>query len=107
MTTLCIVEFEVVLQLPPAVIQVCIGMKINLFRGKQPEKAEPADIDMEVCERCSDQVKVTASIEDPTVIAHILKHLKQKAVLPDPLTSLFKHPSEVRHKLDPQVGLFN
>ena len=36
-------------------------------------------IDMEVCKRCGDQVKVVSSIEGPAVIAHILKHLKHKA----------------------------
>ena len=39
------------------------------------------NIDIEVCERCSGHVKVIASIEDPAVIAHILKHLKQKAAI--------------------------
>lgn len=36
------------------------------------------NIDIETCERCGGKVKVIASIEDPAVIAHILKHLKQK-----------------------------
>ena len=36
------------------------------------------NIDMENCEKCDGQVKVIASIEDPAVIKHILKHLKQK-----------------------------
>ena len=35
-------------------------------------------IDIETCERCDGQVKVVASIEDPAVIAPILKHLQQK-----------------------------
>ena len=35
-------------------------------------------IDIEICERCGGQVKVIASIEAPTVIEQILKHLKQK-----------------------------
>ena len=35
-------------------------------------------IDIETCERCGAKVKVIASIEAPAVIAHILKHLKQK-----------------------------
>lgn len=39
------------------------------------------NIDIETCERCGGKVKVIASIEDPAVIAHILKHLKQKGVL--------------------------
>ena len=38
------------------------------------------NIDFEACERCGGKVKVIASIEDPAVIAHILKHLNQKAV---------------------------
>ena len=38
-------------------------------------------IDIETCERCGGKVKVIASIEDPAVIAHILKHLKQKEAL--------------------------
>ena len=36
------------------------------------------NIDIEVCEHCGGKVKVIASIEDPTVIALILNHLKQK-----------------------------
>ena len=39
------------------------------------------NIDIEICERCGGQVKVIASIEDPGIIEHILKHLKQKEVL--------------------------
>jgi len=39
------------------------------------------NIDIETCERCGGKVKVIASIEDSAVIAHILKHLKQKEVL--------------------------
>jgi len=39
------------------------------------------NIDIETCERCGGQVKVIASIEDPAVIVHILKHLKQKEAL--------------------------
>ena len=37
------------------------------------------NIDIDVCEYCGGHVKVIASIEDPAVIGHILKHLKQKA----------------------------
>ncbi len=40
------------------------------------------NIDIETSERCGGKVKVVASLEDPAVIAHILKHLKQKAALP-------------------------
>ena len=39
------------------------------------------NIDIETCERCGGKVKMIASIEDPAVIAHILKHLKQKEAL--------------------------
>ena len=38
-------------------------------------------IDIETCERCGAKVKVIASIEDPAVIAPILKHLKNKKAL--------------------------
>ena len=36
------------------------------------------NIDIENCEKCGGQVKVIASIEDPAVIKHILKHLEKK-----------------------------
>ena len=36
------------------------------------------NIDIETCKSCGGRVKVIASIEDPSVIEHILKHLKQK-----------------------------
>ena len=36
------------------------------------------NIDIETCEHCGGKVKVIACIEDPTVIALILNHLKQK-----------------------------
>jgi hypothetical protein len=36
------------------------------------------NIDIEQCEHCGGHVKVIASIEDPAVIEHILKQLKQK-----------------------------
>ena len=39
------------------------------------------NIDIETCERCGGQVMVIASIEAPAVLAHILKHLKQKEAL--------------------------
>ena len=42
------------------------------------------NIDIETCERCGSQVMVIASIEAieaPAVVAHILKHLKQKEAL--------------------------
>ena len=42
------------------------------------------NIDTEVCEHCGGQVKVVASIEDPAVIAHILKHLKHKTASASP-----------------------
>ena len=40
-------------------------------------------IDIETCERCGGKVKVMAmaSIEDPALIAPILKHLKRKEAL--------------------------
>ena len=38
-------------------------------------------IDIETCEQCGGKVKVMASIAAPAVIAHILKHLQQKAAL--------------------------
>ena len=38
-------------------------------------------IDIETCERCGGKVKVIAGIEDSAVVAHILKHLKQKEAL--------------------------
>ena len=70
------------------------------------------NIDMEVCERCGSQVKVIASIEDPAVIAHILKHLKHKAASARP-TNLPIQPPErgppqarltiLAHKLGPQA----
>ena len=46
--------------------------------------SDPGDLLLtlrQTCERCGGQVKVIASIEDPAVIAHILKHLKQKEAL--------------------------
>jgi ribosomal protein S27E len=61
------------------------------------------NIDIEVCELCGGQVKVIASIEDPTLIAHILKHLKQKAVAVDD-TKRHTLPPE---RAPPQIGLFN
>jgi hypothetical protein len=60
------------------------------------------NIDIEVCERCRGQVKVIASIEDPTVIAHILKHLKQKAAA-DNIKRLTLPPA----RAPPQTGLFD
>ena len=44
-----------------------------------PKAIRVFNIDIEVCEHCGGQVKVMASIEDPAVIGHILKHLKHKA----------------------------
>ena len=60
-------------------------------------------IDMEVCECCSGQIKVTASIEDSVVIAHILKHLKHKATSARP-TNMPVQPPE---RGPPQVGRFD
>ena len=50
------------------------------------------NIDMEVCERCGSQVKVIASIGDPAVIVHILKHLKHKAASARPTNKLIQPP---------------
>jgi hypothetical protein len=36
-------------------------------------------IDIEVCTHCGGSMKVIASIENPTVIKHILAHLEQRA----------------------------
>lgn len=47
------------------------------------------NIDIETCERCGGKVKVIASIEDPAVIAHILKHLKQPPERAPPVLRLF------------------
>ena len=61
------------------------------------------NIDIETCERCGGQVKVIASIEDPAVIAHILKHLKQKEALQAGL-----QPHELPlERAPPQAGLFD
>lgn len=60
-------------------------------------------IDIETSERCGGKVKVIASIEDPAVIAHILKHLKQKEALQASI-----QPHELPPKrAPPQVGLFD
>jgi len=36
---------------------------------------------IDICDHCGGQVKVITSIEDPGIIEHIIKHLKQKDVL--------------------------
>jgi hypothetical protein len=61
------------------------------------------NIDIKVCEHCGGQVKVIASIEDPAVIAHILKHLNQKATA---IADTKRHtlPPE---RAPPQTGLFD
>ena len=61
------------------------------------------DIDIEVCACCGGHVKVIASIEDPAVIGHILKHLKHKA---DNIDATHPHtlPPE---RAPPQIGLFD
>jgi hypothetical protein len=61
------------------------------------------NIDFEACERCGGKVKVIASIEDPAVIAHILKHLNQKAVAIDD-TKRHTLPPE---RASPQTGLID
>ena len=61
------------------------------------------NIDIETCERCGGKVKVVASIEDPAVIAHILKHLKQKEALQAGL-----QPHELPpERAPPQTRLFD
>jgi hypothetical protein len=60
-------------------------------------------IDIEVCEHCGGQVKVIASIEDPAVIEHILKHLKQKIANTDTTTPHTLPPE----RAPPQAGLFD
>ena len=57
-----------------------ILVAIFLVEGKKGLYASYTlfNIDIETCESCGGRVKVIASIEDPAVIEHILKHLKQK-----------------------------
>lgn len=59
-------------------------------------------IDIETCERCGGKAKVIASIEDPVVIAHILKHLKQKEALQAGIQP-HERPQE---RAPPVMGLF-
>ena len=60
-------------------------------------------IDIETCERWGGKVNVIASIEDPAVIAHILKHLKQKDALQAGI-----QPHELPpERAPPQAGLFD
>ena len=61
------------------------------------------NIDIETCEACGGRVKVIASIEDPSVIEHILKHLKQKEANTD-TTKPHTWPPE---RAPPQAGLFD
>ena len=61
------------------------------------------NIDIEICELCGGQVKVIASIEDPTVIALILKHLKQKTTAVDDS----KRHTLPPERAPPQTGLFD
>ena len=56
-------------------------------------------IDIETCERCGRKVKVMASIAEPAVIAPILKHLQQKAVLKADIPS--------HERALPVMGLFD
>ena len=61
------------------------------------------NIDIENCEKCGGQVKVIASIEDPAVIEHILKHLKQKAA-----TANISDPNALPpERAPPQIALFH
>ncbi len=88
--------------------------KTTLSQGKTPEERQRAmtwmqrlkrvfNIDIEVCEHCSGQVKVIASIEDPVVIAHILAHLKQKAANSD----ITRHKTCPSERAPPQTSLFD
>jgi len=58
------------------------------------------NIDIENCEKCQGPVKIIACVEDPAVIAKILKHLKEKAVS----SNTVKLPPE---RAPPQMGLFD
>jgi hypothetical protein len=58
------------------------------------------NIDIETCEKCKGPVKIIACIEDPAVIAKILKHLKEKAVTD---SSAQRPPG----RAPPQKGLFD
>jgi hypothetical protein len=58
------------------------------------------NIDIETCEKCKGPVKIIACIEDPAVIAKILKHLKEKAVTD---SSAQRPPG----RAPPQIGLFD
>lgn len=66
------------------------------------------NIDIEICERCGGKVKVIAemsdhSIEDPVVIAHILKQLKQT----DALTANAQPYALPQERSPPQSQLFD
>jgi len=58
------------------------------------------NIDIETCENCKGPVKIIACIEDPAVIAKILKYLKEKAVTD---SSAQRPPG----RAPPQIGLFD
>ena len=58
------------------------------------------NIDIETCENCKGPVKIIACIEDPAVIAKILKYLKEKAVTDSSAQRLPK-------RAPPQIGLFD
>jgi hypothetical protein len=59
------------------------------------------NIDIEICEHCGGQVKVIAIIENPAVIEHILKHLKQKAAATQQSNSYTQPPE--RAPLEPSL----
>ena len=61
------------------------------------------NIDIETCERCGGHVKVIASIEDPAIIEHILKHLKQKAAAIQQSDCCIQPPE----RAPPKSGLFD
>ena len=57
-------------------------------------------IDIETCSKCGGEMKIIASIEDPTVIHQILAHLKNKLASTDtPVLPACRAP--------PATGLFN
>jgi hypothetical protein len=61
------------------------------------------NIDIEICEHCGGQVKVIASIKEPAVIEHILRHLKQEAA-PTQQHNSYTQPPE---RSPPEPSLFD
>ncbi len=58
------------------------------------------NIDIENCEKCQGPAKIIACVEDPAVIAKILKHLKEKAISN-------KSARLPPGRAPPQIGLFD